>query len=210
MKKSFAAQLALALALMLSAATLGTFAQTLDSQARPNRNLPRRKAFPNDQPNVRQRQGLKNLPPAAPGQKQRLQQQLIQRLGLSDEQRLRMADIRQNNEENIIIAGRRLRQARAQLDRAIMNENFDEKFIEARIEELVAAQAEVTRLQTRIRAQLRSVLTPEQVTRLKTLEREMRERLREQRELGPRGQNFNEPNPPPIPDLLSLLLFEDE
>jgi Spy/CpxP family protein refolding chaperone len=113
--------------------------------------------------------------------KQRLQQQLMRAIGLTDEQRARMADIRRGYDEELAATGRRLRQSRQALDRAIMGERFDQGLIDQRTEELAAAQADMIRLQSRVRAQVRSVLTAEQVTRFHQIERQMRRQMREQR-----------------------------
>jgi Spy/CpxP family protein refolding chaperone len=122
----------------------------------------------------------KNLPP--PGQKEKIQRQLMEAIGLTSDQRFRMADIRRNNEDGVISAGRRFRQARSALDRAIMSEEYDEQIINRRIDELAAAQAELVKQHSRVRAQMRSVLTTEQVQRLRELEREWIERKRQQKD----------------------------
>ncbi|MFY9572072.1 MAG: hypothetical protein WAV20_11790, partial [Blastocatellia bacterium] len=69
----------------------------------------------------------RNRPPN-PNQarKQQMQQRLLQAIGLSSEQRMRMQDIRRSHEDEIIAAGRRIRLARQALDRAIMNETYSE------------------------------------------------------------------------------------
>ena len=153
-------------------------------------------------------------PGLGPEQKRRLQQQLMQAIGLTDDQRIRMADIRRSHEDALISAGRRLRQARQALDRAIMNEQYDEALIRQRADGLAEAQADMIRLQTRVRAQVRSVLTSDQVIKFNELERRLRRQMREQRENQMNGQNQNttEPATPPDPDdldLVSLLLFSE-
>src|SRR5262249_6364050 len=62
-----------------------------------------------------------------PARKRQLQQRLMQAIGLTPDQRLRMQEIRRSHEDEVISAGRRLRQARQSLDRAIMSENYDEQ-----------------------------------------------------------------------------------
>jgi Spy/CpxP family protein refolding chaperone len=134
---------------------------------------PRQRPFPGPR---------KNQPPFGPGQKAKAQQMLMQAIGLTDNQRLRMAEIRRVNEDDVISAERRFRQARNALDRTIMSEEYDERLINQRIEEFVAAQAEATRQRARVRAQLRSVLTTEQIIRFRELEREWMQRQRELKE----------------------------
>ena len=149
-----------------------------------------------------------------PAQRRRLQQQLMQAIGLTDDQRTRMADIRRSHEDALISAGRRLRQARQALDRTIMTEQYDETLIRQRAEELAEAQANMIRLRTRVRAEVRSVLTSEQVMKFNELERRLRRQMREQRESQINGENQNttEPRMPPDfeeLDLVSLLISRD-
>lgn len=143
----------------------------------------------------------------------------MQAIGLSPDQRQRMIEIRQNNQDGILDAGRRFRQARQALDRAIRDENYNEKVIDQHIEEFASAQAELVKQQARVRAQLRSVLTQDQMIRLNRLERQYRQRLREERERqqgeGPQGegpQGALTPFDLPVdqaeePDLISFLVF---
>jgi Spy/CpxP family protein refolding chaperone len=116
----------------------------------------------------------------------------MQAIGLSPDQRMRMQEIRRSHEDEVISAGRRLRQARQALDRAIMSEPYNEVEVRRATEDLATAQAEKIRVDSRVRAQVRGVLTPEQVLRFHQLQREMRREMREQqndenKEPGPRG-----------------------
>jgi Spy/CpxP family protein refolding chaperone len=148
-------------------------------------------------------------------QKRRLQQQLMQAIGLTDDQRTRMAVIRRSHEDALISAGRRLRQARQSLNRSIMNEQYDEALIRQRAEELIQAQADMIRLQARVRTEVRSVLTSQQVVRFNELERRLRRQMREQQrenQLNGENQNTTDPRIPPDSeeiDLVSLLIFRD-
>jgi protein CpxP len=157
---------------------------------------------------------LGDTQPGRPAQKRRLQQQLMQAIGLTDDQRTRMADIRRSHEDALISAGRRLRQARQALDRTIMSEQFDEALIRRRTEELAGAQADMIRLRARIRAEVRSVLTSDQVNKFNELERRLRRQMREQRQNQMNGENQNTTDPRTPPDLeefdlVSLLLSKD-
>lgn len=131
--------------------------------------------------------------------KRELRRRLMQAIGLSPEQHQRMQEIRRSHEDEAITAGRRLRQARQALDRAIMSEPYNEAAVRQATEELAAAQADKIRLESRIRAQVRGVLTPDQVMRFHQLERQMRREMREQKEqekeMG--SQGFNAPDPRP-------------
>src|SRR5713226_616588 len=115
--------------------------------------------------------------------KQQLQQRLMQAIGLTPEQRARMQEIRRNHEDESLAAGRRLRQARQALDRAIMSEPYSEAEVRRATEALAAAQADKIRLDASVRAQVRGVLTPDQVQRFHQLQREMRQQMQQEKEL---------------------------
>jgi Spy/CpxP family protein refolding chaperone len=117
-----------------------------------------------------------------------------------------MAEIRRSYDEELAGAGRRLRQARQALNRAIMSERFDEALVNQRTEELAAAQAEMIRLQSRVRAQVRNVLTTEQVIRFHQIERQLRRNVRGQRRSQEEKVQEQERTPPEEDgDFLSLL-----
>jgi Spy/CpxP family protein refolding chaperone len=134
----------------------------------------------------------------------------MQAIGISPEQRMRMQEIRRTHDDEIISAGRRLRQARQALDRAIMSEQFNEAEVRRATEALTAAQADRIRLDASVRAQVRGVLTTDQVQRFHQLQREMRREMREQqqdqqKETGPNGNK----NVPDLEELDLLLLFSE-
>jgi Spy/CpxP family protein refolding chaperone len=148
--------------------------------------------------------------------KQQLQQQLMQRLGLTTDQRMRMQEIRRSHDDEVISSGRRMRQARAALDRAIMSENYNEEAVRRATEELAAAQADKIRLEARIRALVRGVLTNEQVQEFNRLQRELRREMQQQRremQQERMGEPLNPPVRPPLEDdeidLLALLFVEN-
>ena len=148
-----------------------------------------------------------------PARKRELQQRLMQAIGLTPDQRLRMQEIRRSHEDEVIAAGRRLRQARQSLDRAIMSESYDEQQVRRATDELTAAQAEKIRLDATIRGQVRHVLTTDQVMRFHQLQRDIRRELKQQQDQErqqDREMGLLEPGPlkddgPPPFDLLSLL-----
>jgi len=157
-------------------------------------------------------------PGANQAKRQRLRQMVMQRLGLTPDQRMRMQEIRRGHEDEAAATGRRLRRARAALDGAIMNENFNEDAVRRATEELAAAQSDKIRLESRIRSQVRGVLTLEQVQEFNRLERELRREMQQQkREMQERQMGAAEPvNPPSRPlleeadlDLIGLLMFEN-
>ena len=111
-----------------------------------------------------------------------------------------MQEIRRGHDDEVIAAGRRLRQARRSLDLAIMSERYDEAAVRRATDELAAAQTEKIKLDSKIRAEVRGVLTPDQVTRFHQLERQMRQELRQQN-LQDREKEMQQSNPssPPPP-----------
>jgi len=138
----------------------------------------------------------------------RLQQQIIQAIGITPNQRLQMEDIRRDYDDEIIAAGRNVREARRNLDQAIMSEHYDEELINQRADELAAAEAARIKLQARLRGRMRSVLSADQIRRFNQMERRLRRQRREQRQMG-----MMEKNPMPFGqadfedvDLISLLL----
>jgi Spy/CpxP family protein refolding chaperone len=127
--------------------------------------------------------------------KQQLQQRVMQAVGLTSVQRLRIQEIRRSHDDDVIAAGRRIRQARQALDRAIMNETYSELEVRRATEALAAAQADKIRLDSNVRSQVRSVLTSDQVQRFHQLQREMRRDRRDMNEQQQREQE-KETGPP--------------
>ena len=142
--------------------------------------------------------------------KQQLQQRVMQAIGLTPAQRMRIQEIRRSHDDDVIAAGRRIRQARQALDRAIMNETYSESEVRRATEALAAAQADKVRLDSNVRSQVRGVLTSDQVQRFHQFQREMRRGQKEQqqrdqeKEMGPQGMG-NAPKPEDI-DLADFLL----
>ena len=161
-----------------------------------------------------------NRPPLGPNRglnpnqlrRRELQQRIMQSLGLTQDQRMRMQEIRRSHDDDLIAAGRRLRQARQALDGAIMSEPYNEAAVRRATEALANAQADKVRLDASVRAQVRGVLSADQVQRFHQLQREMRREMREQqreqdkeKEPGPRGM-ANIPDSDEV-DLLALLFL---
>lgn len=113
-------------------------------------------------------------------QKQR-KQLLMAALDLTPDQQMRVREFARSHDDESAMIGRRLRQSRNALDRALMGETFNEPLIKRLTEEFLAAQAEQVRLNTRIRTEFRSVLTPEQVRRFIEKEREIQEQIRDEK-----------------------------
>ncbi len=157
-----------------------TPAQTIDAQVR-------RPASPAGQRGVNRPLGVPQLGrnrPLGPNQikKQQLQQRLMQAIGLTSEQRMRMQEIRRGHVDELAAAGRRLRQSRQALDQAIMSEPYSEADVRRATEALAAAQADKIRIDATVRSQVRGVLTPDQVQRFNQLQRQLRREMREQQQ----------------------------
>jgi Spy/CpxP family protein refolding chaperone len=141
---------------------------------------------------------------------------LMRALGLTPEQLAKIRMIRQQHQEERRLAGERLRNALRALDSAIYSEDASEAVIEERAREVAAAQTATIRLRALTELNIRRVLTPEQLDRLREirmqqsgqrrLERELNQqrRLRDRQPGNPGGapprerfrQRDNQPAPP--------------
>lgn len=104
---------------------------------------------------------------------------LLRDLSLTPEQLVKIRMIRQQHQEERQFAAERLRNALRALDQAIYVEDASEAVIEERAREVAAAQAATIRLRALTELNIRRVLTPEQLDRL----REIRQRQAGQRRL---------------------------
>lgn len=193
MKKGLTILSVLAMLWLMADATAQTRADRvlLGGQARRNNRLPGQRGInrpPLGGPQINPNRGLN------PNQLKRrqLQQRVMQSLGLTQNQRLRIQDIRRSHDDDLIATGRRLRQARQALDRAIMSEPYDDAAVRRATEALANAQADKIRLDAGVRAQVRGVLTSDQVRLFNQLQLQMQrerrqQRLDQDREMGPRG-----------------------
>ena len=157
-----------------------TPAQTINAQVR--RPVP-----PAGQRGVNRPLGVPQLGrnrPLGPNQirKQQLQQRLMQAIGLTPEQRMRMQEIRRSHVDELAVAGRRLRQSHQALDQAIMSEPYSEGEVHRATEALAAAQADKIRIDATVRSQVRGVLTGDQVQRFNQLQRQLRREMKEQQQ----------------------------
>ena len=212
--------------LITSAILLFTDAERAFAQVRPNRqalkqerireNLQQRQqrmqqgdvppALRKQFPPAKQRPGgaLPGLAPANPNkplnpQQREIRRQLIEALGLTPEQRFKIADIHKAHEDEAITIGRRLRQARRNLDLALWNENYNEALVKQYSEELAQAQADQIRLQSRVNSEIRSAINPEQIRRFRLKERELEMQRRENIQRGLQQQNQPpDDSPPPV------------
>jgi len=156
-------------------------------------------------PPAKQRPGgaLPGLAPANPNkpltpQQREIRRQLIDALGLTPEQRFKIADIHKAHEDEAITIGRRLRQSRRNLDLALWSENYNEALVKQYSEELAQAQADQIRLQSRVNSEIRSAINPEQIRRFRLKERELEMQRREEIQRGLQQQNQPPDDSPPI------------
>jgi Spy/CpxP family protein refolding chaperone len=193
---------------LAAAVVIGTIDVSTQAQIRPDR-IPggkrglKRPPFGIPQPGRNRPGNPKAL------RRQELQQRVMQAIGLSPTQRMRIQEIRRSHDDDLIAAGRRIRLARQALDRAIMNESYNESEVRRATEALAAAQGDKIRLDSNVRAQVRGVLTADQVQRFHQLQREMRRDMREEQlrnqEKEPGQQGLLVPGPADF-DLADLLL----
>jgi Spy/CpxP family protein refolding chaperone len=166
---------------------------SVTGQVRRNNRIPAGQSGVNRPPFGLPQRGINR--PLSPNvlKRQQLQQRVMQAIGLTPTQRMRIQEIRRSHDDDVIAAGRRIRQARQALDRAIMNETYDESEVRRATEALAGAQADKIRLDSNVRSQVRGVLTVDQVQRFHQLQREMRRDMKEQqqrdqqKEMGPQG-----------------------
>lgn len=121
---------------------------------------------------------------------------LMQRLNLSREQRLRLREIRRESEPELREHARRLRRARLALDEAIYADATDDALVEQRSRELSAAQSALTLLRAANELKVRRVLTAEQLQLFRRLRREAQRRQMLQR----RMNRALRPSATPSPD----------
>lgn len=139
-------------------------------------------------------------PPAQQGAGRRVRGlNLMQRLNLSREQRLRLREIRRGSEPELRELARRLRRARLALDEAIYADAADEALVERRSRELSEAQSALTLLRAANELRVRRVLTAEQLRLFRGLRREAQRRQVLQRRMNraprpPAAQPHDEPD----------------
>lgn len=108
---------------------------------------------------------------------------LMQRLNLSREQRLRLREIRRQSEPELRELARRLRLARRALDEAIYADAADEALIEQRSRELAVLQNLLTHHRAATELKVRLVLTGEQLRLFRQLRLEAQRRQMLQRRM---------------------------
>ena len=102
---------------------------------------------------------------------------LLQELGLSQEQMQEIKRLNADKKPIIREAQARLRQANRNLDEAIYADNIAETEIQARVKEVQIAQAEVIKIRSLTELAVRKILTPEQLTKFREMRRRFAERM---------------------------------
>lgn len=105
---------------------------------------------------------------------------LRQKLNLTPEQLEQIKAIREQNKEEWRTVRQRIHQAQRALDEAIYADQTDEAVVEARAREVAEAHSAMARMRALMELKIRRVLTPEQLTTLRTL-RQQRAAERERR-----------------------------
>jgi len=135
-------------------------------------------------------------PPAQQGAGRRVRGlNLMQRLNLSREQRLRLREIRRESEPELRELARRLRRARLALDEAIYADPADDALVEQRSRELSAAQSALTLLRAANELKIRRVLTAEQLRLFRGLRREAQRRQMLRRRMNRAARPAEAPSP---------------
>ncbi|MBX3299179.1 MAG: periplasmic heavy metal sensor [Acidobacteria bacterium] len=101
---------------------------------------------------------------------------LLKMLGLDRQQVEAVRRMNQERRPLLEAAFSRLRDANRQLDEAIYRDTFDQSEFDSRLAEVIRAQGELIRIRNMNELLLRRILTPEQVTRFRTLREEFEQR----------------------------------
>jgi len=166
------------------------------------------------QPKPGQNQSATGRPRPALDRQEIARQNILKQIGLNPEQQERMVRIRNTHSDEIELTGRKVRLAQRGLDEAIMNPQYNEAEINRRIEDLAQAHADQVRLRQRIRAEIRQVLTPEQVMKFNQVQREIQQRNQELKRIEMQqtspdkspSSDQSQTRPLPIPDMVDVFI----
>src|SRR5262249_5193508 len=166
------------------------------------------------QPKTGQNQPPAGRPRPALDRQEMMRQNILKQIGLNQEQQDRMVRIRNTHDDEIRSTGRKIREAQRGVDEAIMTPQYNEAEINRRIEDLAHAHADQVRLRQRIRAEIRQVLTPEQVMRFNQVQREIQQKNQELKRIemqqtspdkSPSGDQ-SQASPLPLPDMVDVFI----
>lgn len=107
---------------------------------------------------------------------------LLENLGLRQEQIRRIRLMNRDRKPAMDAAQLRLREANRALDMAIYGDSLDESAVQARLKEFQQAQGDVARIRFQSELELRKILTPEQLARFRMLRARLAEARREAQE----------------------------
>lgn len=107
---------------------------------------------------------------------------LLQALGLTQEQRQQIRRINADKKPLMLEAQIRLRQANRNLDQAIYAETLSENEIQNLVKEVQKAQAEVIRIRSATELAVRKILTPEQLSKFREIRQKFAERMEDRQE----------------------------
>jgi periplasmic protein CpxP/Spy len=103
----------------------------------------------------------------------------IRQLNLTPEQREQVRSIREQNKTERAAINERVREANRALEAELDSDNPDEAVVEQRVREVTAAQAASMRMRILTEVRIRRVLTQEQRSILRSLQRQARDDRRE-------------------------------
>jgi Spy/CpxP family protein refolding chaperone len=110
---------------------------------------------------------------------------LIRQLNLTPEQREQIRSIRQGNQAERVAVNQRLRETNQALEEALDSDTPDEAIVEQRVRDVAAAQTSAMRIRILTEIKVRRVLTAEQRTILRSLQRQALDLQRERRLANP-------------------------
>ncbi len=120
---------------------------------------------------------------------------LAEQLGLSQEQRIQIREMRQQLRPQLQQAQRRFNQTKEELDVLIYSDSLDETTLQTKLRSVVEAQAEITRIRAMSELAVRKVLTPEQLVMFRNLRQRFKQQQRDrqiQRQRRQRIQRMNQ------------------
>jgi protein CpxP len=101
---------------------------------------------------------------------------MLGRLDLTDAQQERVKGIVDSHREETRALGDRAMKARDALETAIAGDTFDEAAVRTRAAEIAAVEADMAVARARVYAEVYQVLTPDQQSKLKEVQADMRQR----------------------------------
>jgi len=107
-------------------------------------------------------------------------------LDLTDDQKAQVKTIRESHQAEFKTVGDKLRAAREGMRALIQADTLDEPAVRAKSVEVAAAEADAAILNAKVRAQTLTVLTAEQLAKLKELQAQRQSQPRKQRQPGRR------------------------